>query len=64
MLPADERFEFIDDEALQAKIDGLRNKNTTKADAKAAKQIGKYLKKKRNSRRFWEQELDKILSTF
>ena len=34
VLPPDQRFEFIDDEELEAKIQGLKNRNTTKADTK------------------------------
>ena len=67
ILPVDERFKFIDDEALQAKIDGLKNKNTIKADAKAEQKFIAYLKKKGIKEDFWligEQELDKILSKF
>ena len=46
VLPAEERFEFIDDDVLQAKIDGLKNKDTTKADAKTEKKFATYLKMK------------------
>ena len=63
----EERFEFIDNDALQAKIDGLENKNTTKADAKAEKKFITYLKKKGYKWDYWlfgEQDLDKILCQF
>ena len=49
------------------KTDGLKNKNTTKADAKAEKKFVTYLKKKGFQQEFWligKQELDKILCKF
>ena len=53
VLPVEERFEFIDNDALQAKIDGLKNKNITKADAKAEKKFVTYLKKKAYEQDYW-----------
>ena len=43
-LPAEDRFKFIVDDELEAKIEGLKNKNTTKAEPKlkrSSEQISK-----------------------
>ena len=67
VLAVEDRFEFIDDNALQSKIDSLKNKNTMKADAKAEKKFVTYLKRKGLNKEFWlygEQDLDKILCKF
>ena len=67
IVPNEERFEFIDDDELEAKRLQLKNQNTIKSDTKCENKLINYLTLKNLDTKYWlmeEAELDKILTKF